>query len=297
MSVRTDIPDLKRIQFFNGQRLNAGDMTELQRANRELRWLHNRSLHGWGIGTGYGVAGETGDTAVTVAPGYALDCMGRELILTTASTLSVPAVAGNANGGPAIFFLTVSYVDDAGQDVAERRPGVCTPEGTVRLTETPLISWREQGSVTDGMDIILARASVANCQLDSPLAIDVRRSARPVQQPYIASGETIATATVWSVKSINGIPVGVTTTVDTSAARFQATPAYFAHVVGSRVVATPSGLQFALTLVSIADPAPASFACDVYLVPGDMPGILNAGESANVLNALEWSVVWMGVEG
>lgn len=58
MSARTDIPELKRIQFFNGQRLTAGDMTELQRANRELRWLHNRSLHGWGIGTGYGVAGE-----------------------------------------------------------------------------------------------------------------------------------------------------------------------------------------------------------------------------------------------
>lgn len=297
MSVRTDIPELKRIQFFNGQRLTAGDMTELQRANRELRWLHNRSLHGWGIGTGYGVAGEKGDTVVTVAPGYALDCMGREIILTEASKLSVPAISGNSDGSAATFYLTVTYKEDTDQTVAERRPGVCTPQGTVRLTEGPLISWREQKDITDGMDVILARASVLNCQLDSPLSLDVRRSARPTQQPYIASGETVAAATVWTVKFENGQPVGVTAPVDTSAARFQATPVYFAHVVGPRNITTPSGPQIALTLISISQSTPVSFSCDVYLLPGNTPGFLNAGEVGAVLNNLQWSVVWIGVEG
>jgi hypothetical protein len=297
MSVRTDIPELKRIQFFNGQRLTADDMTELQRANRELRWLHNRSLHGWGIGTGYGVTGEQGDTSVTVAPGYALDCMGREIILTEAAMRTVPAIAGNADGTPATFYLTVTYQDDTSQTVAERRPGVCTPAGTVRLTEGPLISWRDQNTITDGMDIILAQASVLNCQLDSALSLDVRRSARPSQQPYIASGETIAAATVWTVKVENGQPVGVTTVVDTSAARFQATPVYFAHVVGPRVINTSSGPQLALTLISISQSTPAAFNCDVYLFSTDSSAILTPAEVGAVLNNLQWSVVWIGVEG
>ncbi len=297
MSARTDIPELKRIQFFNGQRLTAGDMTELQRANRELRWLHNRSRHGWGIGPGYGVAGEQGDTSVTVAPGYALDCMGRELILTEAATLTVPAVAGNSDGTAAIFYLTVTYKDDTDQSVAERRPGVCTPGGTVRLTEGPLISWREQANITDGMDIILAKASVLNCQLDTALALEVRRSARPTDQPFIASGETIATATSWTVKTENGVAVGVTTTVDTSAARFQATPVYFAHVVGPRVIDTPTGPQLALTLISISQSTPASFNCDVYLFTIDTSALLTPDEVGAVLNNLDWSVVWIGVEG
>lgn len=297
MSARTDIPELKRIQFFNGQRLTAGDMTELQRANRELRWLHNRSLHGWGVGTGYAVAGEKGDTSVTVAPGYALDCMGREIILTEAAMRTVPAIAGNADGTPATFYLTVTYKDDTDQTVAERRPGVCTPAGTVRLTEGPLISWREPKDITDGMDIILARASVLNCQLDSPLFLDVRRSARPTQQPYIASGETIDAATAWTVKFESGKPVGVTTRVDTSAAKFQATPVYFAHVVGPRMIATSSGPQLALALVSISQSTPASFNCDVYLLAIDSTALLTPSEVGAVLNNLEWSVVWIGVEG
>src|SRR5829696_7000623 len=98
MSTAQDIPELERIQFFTGQRLTAGDLSELQRANRELRWLHNRSLHGWGMGIGFGVTGERGETAVTVTPGYAIDCRGREIILTETMTLAVPAVAADDSG-------------------------------------------------------------------------------------------------------------------------------------------------------------------------------------------------------
>jgi hypothetical protein len=303
MSVRTDIPELKRIQFFNGQRLSADDLAELQRANRELRWLHNRSLHGWGIGIGYGVEGERGDTSVTIAPGYALDCMGREIILTEPLTVTVPATAGRSESGtvvPAVFYLTVSYKADADQPVAERRAGVCVPAGTVRLDEGPLVAWREPQDITDGMDIILAQANVLNCQLDSTLALGVRRSARPSQQPYLASGETVAASTVWTVKIESGVQVGVTTRVDTSAARFQATPTYFAHVIGSRVVSTSVGQQIALTLIAVSQPAPAGFNCDVYLPSGEVPGgplYLSAEEAAAVLNSLQWSVVWMGIEG
>lgn len=300
MSLNADIPDLLRIQFFNGQRLTAADLTELQRANRELRWLHNRSLHGWGIGVGYGIAGERGDSAVTVEPGYAIDCLGRELILTEPVTMTVPAVAATSDGTTAVFYLTATYKDNAAQDVAEQRPGVCVPGGTVRLTEGPLIAWREQKDVTDGIDIILALAAVLNCQLDSPLSLAVRRTARPSQQPYISAGQTIPSATVWSMKFEAGVPVGITTRVDTASARFQAAPVYFAHLMGTRTIDTPGGPRFAATLVAISQPSAAGFSCDVYLL-GDPSGtgttFLDVAEVQARLNTLPWSVVWMGIEG
>ncbi len=300
MNVNTDIPELLRIQFFNGQRLTAADLGELQRANRELRWLHNRSLHGWGIGIGYAVSGERGDSVVTVAPGYAIDCMGRELILTEPVAMTVPAVAATSDGAAAVFYLTATYKDNAGQDVAEERPGVCLPGGTVRLTEGPLVSWRQQKDVTDGVDIILAQAAVLNCQLDAPLNLAVRRTARPSQQPNIAAGQTLPVATVWQMKFEAGIAVGITTRVDTTSARFQATPVYFAHVMGSRTITTPGGPQFAATLVAISQPSPAGFSCDVYLPAGASATgsvFLDANEVQGVLNQLPWSVVWVGIEG
>src|SRR5262245_14932559 len=78
-----DIPEIERIKFFPGQRLTADDMTDLDVTNAELRWLHNRSLHPWGIGIGLEVSGEKGDTVVTVKPGYAVDILGRELIVSS----------------------------------------------------------------------------------------------------------------------------------------------------------------------------------------------------------------------
>jgi hypothetical protein len=299
MSAATDIPDLLRIQFFNGQRLTAADFAALQRSNRELRWLHNRSLHGWGIGIGYGVAGERGESSVSVAPGYAIDCLGRELILTEPVVMTVPAVASASDGSPGTYYLTATYKQDSAQEVAEERPGVCLPGGTVRLTEGPLISWRQQKDITDGIDIILAQAAILNCQLDAPLNVAVRRAARPSQQPYIAAGQTLPASTVWSLKFEAGVPVGITARVDTTAARFQVTPVYFAHLMGTRTITTPAGPQFAATLVAISQPAAGGFNCDVYL-PAATTGdtvFLDVKEVQSLLNALPWSVVWMGIEG
>src|SRR5271169_2924862 len=73
---------LERLTFFNGQRLFADDLQTLESFNREMRWLHNQSLHQPGVGSGYAVTGAKGDRQVTVTPGYALDACGREIVLT-----------------------------------------------------------------------------------------------------------------------------------------------------------------------------------------------------------------------
>jgi hypothetical protein len=300
----SSIPDLKRIEFFNGQRLTAQDLTDVQDANQQLRWLHNRSLHGWGIGIGYAVTGEQGDTTVTVSPGYAIDCLGRELILTQPVTIPVPAVAGVSAGGgkvtAATFFLTISYLDDAFQPTVESRPGVCLPAGTVRLAEGPLLQWQQLKDIQDGMNVILAEASVLNCQLNAPLGLDVRRNARPAEQPYINAGQVPPAAITWT--SVVG---GIATRVDTSAAKFAATPAYFAHAVGPRVVQVsviPGAINtYSLVTVPIVEtPAPDGFVLQVLLLMFDKSNqvvAVPAAEVPGIIPVLAWTIVWMGIEG
>lgn len=293
------IPNLKRIEFVPGQRLTAQDLTDVQDSNRQLRWMHNRSLHGWGIGIGYGITGDTGDTTVTVAPGYAIDCLGRELILTAPVTMPVPAVAGVNSGSTivaATFFLTISYLDDAFQSTEENRPGVCLPGGTVRLTEGPLIQWQQFKDIQDGMNVILAEVSVLNCQLNAPVGLDVRRNALPANQPYINAGQVSPAAITWT--PVTG---GIAALVDTSASKFAATPAYFAHVMGSRQVSTAPAVTYSLVTVPLIESAlPSSFTLQIMMLMFDSSNQVVAvppAVIATLIPFLNWTIVWMGIEG
>ncbi len=299
MSAAT-IPNLKRIEFVPGQRLTAQDLTDVQDSNRQLRWLHNRCLHGWGIGIGYGVTGEVGDTSVTIAPGYAIDCLGRELILTTAVTMPVPAVAGVSSGSgvtvPATFFLTISYLDDAFQATEESRPGVCMPAGTVRLTEGPLLQWQQFKDIQDGLNVILAEATVLNCQLNAPLGLDVRRNALPSNQPYINAGQVPPAAIAWTP-----VAGGISTFVDTSAAKFAATPAYFAHAMGSRQIVVAPALTYSLVTVPVIESAlPNGFVLQIVLLMFNSLNQVVAVDDKDIpglIPLLNWTIVWMGIEG
>ena len=101
---------LERVEFFNGERLFAADLQTLEEFQREMRWLHNKSLHQPGVASGFAVSGEKGDRQVLVQPGYALDSDGREIVLTELQhTEAVPPVADDGAGNPVTFYLTVSY--------------------------------------------------------------------------------------------------------------------------------------------------------------------------------------------
>src|SRR5438132_13955084 len=112
MSDQDTIPDLARPAFFSGQRLEANDFAAIFDFQRGLRWLHNRTLHTWGVATGFDVSGKKGGKEVTVKPGYALDCNGRDVLLSRPITLQVPPVAGAPAGGAALYYLTASYLAD-----------------------------------------------------------------------------------------------------------------------------------------------------------------------------------------
>lgn len=297
-----DIPDLERITFFSGQRLTAADVTALQQTLRELRWLHNRSLHGWGIGIGFGVTGERGDSQVTIEPGYGVDCLGREVILTERQVRDVPAVAGAAGGGEAVFYLVAAYQPDADQRVTERRPGVCRPEGTVRLAEEPLLDWRRPDQLREGLELLLAQAWVHGCRLSRPVSLAVRRHARPSDQPYIAAGQTDSEATSWQAWTVAGKVVGLAVEVDTKGARFRSVPRYVAHVVGDRYLGAAPGPLLAVGLPGVVNATRDGFTLQVLLPKTaaalvNPPALLHATTGPAAAQALGWHVVWMGVEG
>lgn len=265
---------IERLQFFDGQRLLAGDLQGLEAFNREMRWLHNRSLHQPGIGNGFAVSGKKGERDVKIGPGYAIDRDGREIVLLQDQIEPIPPVASNQDGSPVVFDLTVSYPGDADLEEVETRQGICSqPGGAVRMKEEPIFCWVELGvdgqpkdaaiklDILTGVRIVLARAEVLNCQLNKDVSIAQRLNARPASQPYVCCGEVKPEWQPWIVAPLNAsgffssagrvevfqtlfsaitflpavIPVGLTAIIDTSDCGFLTTPCYSARIVGPRV--------------------------------------------------------------
>lgn len=303
-----DIPILQRPAFFDGQRLDAGDLSGAQSFHRELRWLHNRSLHNWGIAFGYAATGKRKQRVVTLQPGYAIDCEGHELLLGEPLELEVPGVSGSPAGGPATYFLTVSYLADD-EITPETREGSCGSVGAVRRPEQALIRWQDPDEgYRFGLDVVLATIEVEDCQLAADVSPAGRRDAVAEQQPYIAAGQSDPGKTVWRLWPNGNQPVGVAATISTTSAGFRSTPAYQAHVVGARVV--PDSEIVIDGYAQVAAPGPFSFDLIVLLPQGSFAGaILNPDSMINAQlparlrstdpndGGLGWYVVWMGVEG
>jgi hypothetical protein len=315
ISNNLDIPQLERPVFFDGQRLTEADLAAVQTYYREKARLHNRGLHGWGVVFGLTVTGKRGERTVQIQPGYALDCIGREIILSQTTSLAIPAVAAKTT-----YYLTITYAEDSDL-IPETRAGTCGTSGAVRLPEVPLIRWHSASEgYTRGIDLILGTIEIENCQLAADLSSAERRYAQPAQQPYVAAGQSLVAETIWRLwpePDVSGEsnPVGIATTVYTTAAGFRATPRYQAHVIGQR------DFEWALDEVSrmgvidgylqISQPAAASFDLIMFLpigsmgVNADFPVILNPPPvlTPEFLlrlqdpNDLGWSVVWLGVEG
>ena len=77
-----------RVNYFDGQALTAADFRTEQDYHRNMRYLHNRLLHGWGIVDGLDV--DNDGAAVRVGPGVAIDARGRELVLPERVGVDLP---------------------------------------------------------------------------------------------------------------------------------------------------------------------------------------------------------------
>lgn len=272
MSILDQTRFIERQQFFNGQRLFKDDLQSLEAFNREMRWLHNKSLHQPGIGNGFAVTGKKGDREVTIGPGYAVDREGHEIVLIRDQIEPVPPTAGEPDGTPTLYDLTVSYLDEELEEV-ERREGICNQRGAVRLREEPVFCWvkldangqpreaREKQQILSGMRLVLARAQVLNCELYQDLSVAERLNARPATLPYVCCGTyqsdwrpklfaPIDPDVVFKSADLANLigafadglgffpwvlPIGLVATIDTSLCGFLNTPCYSARIAGQRL--------------------------------------------------------------
>jgi hypothetical protein len=298
MEFLTETRFIERLQFFNGQRLLASDLQGLEAFHREMRWLHNQSLHQPGIGNGFAVSGAKGAREVTIGPGYAIDAEGREIVLTRSQSEPVPPVAGRDDGSPALYDLTVSYPEDAFLEETERREGICDqPGGAIRLKEEPVFCWielsedgqpidvRRKQEILAGARIVLARARVRNCRLNEDITIAQRLSARPPKQPYVCCGVATPRWRPWIIAPVQAggqvssspfiLPFGLEADIDTKECGFLTAPCYWARIAGPRLKQLASGeddagrvtVPFLVDgLVQVVNPLPDEFRVQVLLL-------------------------------
>jgi hypothetical protein len=332
MSIIGSTQFLERIQFFNGERLFASDLQSLEAFNREMRWLHNQSLHQAGVGSGFQVVGNTGDRQVTISPGYAIDSCGREIILTENQVLAIPPVADNGSGAPVFYDLTVSYPDDSQLVPAETRTGICTPAGVISLREAPVFCWvqlsddptnhqpidpRLKTRINKALFLVLAQVQIFNCQLNQPVSTVPRRNARPAKQPRVACGTYIPTS--WTGSPIPppttppSTPPSVTVTLPTSGPTFpaitlstqvvvpsgvfQATPSYKARLTGNilQTDTSPGNWWIEDGLISISNSTPSGFLATVYPV---IVTVVSPAAGSVTISSTTWNfqITWMGIE-
>ena len=295
MSFIRDTRSVEQQYFFDGQRLFADDLQGIEAFNREMRWLHNQSLHQPGIGNGFAVAGKKGDREVTVGPGYAIDDLGREIVLTRDRVLPVPPVAGDS-GVAARYLLTVAY-PEGDLDIVEERQGVCADSGATRLRVEPVFCWQPLNpdgtpgnaaeAIVTGRQLTVAEIAVKDCKLDRDVKISTRRNARPASQPYIYAGEEKPTGWTPWIEPAPSVSTGFESSssatfplrllagfeawIDTSEAGFLGPPEYFCRIDGERVfdLADMGDFDHALFaldgLVHIAEPTPDGFVARVMV--------------------------------
>jgi hypothetical protein len=194
---------IERLNYYNGQRLEAGDLKLEQEYHiRVRRWL-NQSLYSPGIARGLEVRAEDG-LNVVVKPGLALDFEGREIILLEEQRKPVIGKHNRVGSVDLGFYLTIQYRE---QTIAEEQGG-CTPKnggrkkaggslawgGPSRVLAEPILGWSDVLPHESSGKIVLARVLLdEKCENIQSVQTDVRRyigasSASQVRQ-YALEGE------------------------------------------------------------------------------------------------------------
>jgi len=92
---------VERNRYFTGKYMTARDFAVEQEYFLGRHRLHTRLLHGWGVACGLGVTRHPDRECkdwVVVGPGIAIDCCGRELILTERTPFRVDIPESEAKG-------------------------------------------------------------------------------------------------------------------------------------------------------------------------------------------------------
>lgn len=77
-----------RVRYFERQVLRLEDFVDEQAYHRAMQQRHNLYHHCWGIVTGLVIIPEKDDDGFVILPGYAIDALGREVVVSEAIKLS-----------------------------------------------------------------------------------------------------------------------------------------------------------------------------------------------------------------
>jgi len=279
---------LDRVTWRDGQRLATRDMNDSVARETRLRWMHNRYIHGaafknWGIVDGFEVRLTIGGRSIGVCNGYAIDQLGRELVLSENVVADLPPRAG-----PVSLVLAIRYQGDKAYRSRRAGKNECTGSPLDPANERPIFKWLELDEVEPGTDVLLAGAHIAAGAAQGALVTSVRRYMHPMTRPRIGSGTTRAFQTEWFDIKLGGFSEEwVETFVDTSAVGFVHTPCYFAELSlpnKDAVILDPTG--------TILNPDSAGFTLRVFraFLPD---GFGPKGQDAKKQG---WTVSWWGVE-
>ena len=216
---------LERFYYWQGQRLRSSDFNRIAEDNEQRRWWHNRALHNaFGVYRGFEVAQDFALEHVTVYPGLAYDRFGRELILSAARTISVPALEDASEGGN--FNLVLRLAESSCSCHPAPSTAACITANNSGSGNVELF-WQDAKSVLRDDSVVLALLMVKGNLRVRPTFFPDR--VRPNARPLLASGTTIPGATAWQLSPETR---GIEVSIDTSSAGFTSVPCYFAWLQG-----------------------------------------------------------------
>lgn len=168
---------IERLNYYNGQRLEADDLRLEQEYHiRVRRWL-NKSLYSAGIAHGLEVRMEKDKSQqVVISPGMALDNEGREIILLEEIRLPVVGRKSQKDGEVVGNYLTIQYREETRQEEG----GTCNIRskgykkagdkpawgGPTRIRATPILGWSDVFPHESSGKIVLAQVELdQNCNI------------------------------------------------------------------------------------------------------------------------------------
>lgn len=185
-------PAIERLNYFNGQRLEAADLKLEQDYHINVRRWLSRSLLTPGIAAGLEVTVKPGDPhTVLVDPGLALDALGREIILVDQVEFPVTGLP-TISGAPVVGnYLVIEYTEKAVATVqdgcAVRLAVTCQAIEDLawgapsRILAEPKLTWQNQWPKLDpnkpaDYKIVLAQVELdASCAVKEPIRSFVRK--------------------------------------------------------------------------------------------------------------------------
>ncbi len=145
---------IKRLRYFTGQFLEAGDFATEQSYHTNLRRHGNRTLYRSGIlDDGFSVTYLSNERKLQISPGIGVDAQGRELVIVTPLTENPPP--------PGTHFVTLTY-QEVETDLQSQTGADAVSEKT-RFDETPKVKFFPDGTNIDtGTFIVITKVTVDN---------------------------------------------------------------------------------------------------------------------------------------